>query len=235
MQTEPTLVELNPLRTALVVFVPHATINISLLGSSVWAIKLVSSNVSKDRCFQQYLVLEILLTELHTKTKLHFGEKSNVNFAIFLLLFADEICLFPKSLASHNSMQIKDDKVGNSTGYKKERQREKTKDRVRVKTKKLLHYILLVGKYVLVVAKLIFCHSHADWPKTSPKKRNWWTMQFFLLSSGIRQRFNPFVPEWPVTTRSYPCPLYRLRHHQFSRSRTAHLKLHFVEWTLFCF
>ena len=55
MQTEPPSVELNPLRTALVVFVPHATMNISLFGSSVWAIKLVSSNVSKDRSFQQYL------------------------------------------------------------------------------------------------------------------------------------------------------------------------------------
>ena len=69
-------------------------------------------------------------------------------------------------------MQKKDDKVGNNTGYKKERQREK-KNRVRGKTKKLLNYILLVGKYALVVAELIFCHSQANFPKTSPKKRNW--------------------------------------------------------------
>ena len=38
------------------------------------------------------------------------------------------------------------------------------------KNKKLLHYILLVGKYVLVDAKLSFCRSLANWPKTSPKK-----------------------------------------------------------------
>ena len=57
----------------------------------------------------------------------------------------------------------------------------------------------------------------------------------FSLLSGIRQRVNPFVPEWPVTTRFYPCPLYRLRRHQFSRFRTTNLKLHFVEWTLSCF
>ena len=69
-------------------------------------------------------------------------------------------------------MQKKDDKVGNNTGCKKKKAKGKKKDRVRVKTKKLLHYILLVGKYVLVVAKLIVCHSHANWPKTSPKKRN---------------------------------------------------------------
>ena len=37
------------------------------------------------------------------------------------------VVLVPKSLASHNSMQKKDDKVGNNTGYKKERQREKRK------------------------------------------------------------------------------------------------------------
>ena len=52
-------------------------------------------------------------------------------------------------------MQKKDDKVGNNTGYKKERQREKKKDRVRVKTKELLHYILLVGKYGLVVIPML--------------------------------------------------------------------------------
>ena len=64
-------------------------------------------------------------------------------------------------------MQKKDDKVGNNTGYKKER------SSARKNKKAASLQIVLVGKYVLVVAKLIFCHSLANWPKTSPKKRNW--------------------------------------------------------------
>ena len=34
-------------------------------------------------------------------------------------------CCLPKTLASHNSMQRKDDKVSNKTAYKQERQRKK--------------------------------------------------------------------------------------------------------------
>ena len=71
MQAETPSVELNPLRTSLVVFALY----IFLPGPSVKAIKLVSSNVSKDRCFQQYLGLEILLTELHTKSQVTYWGK----------------------------------------------------------------------------------------------------------------------------------------------------------------
>ena len=42
-----------------------------------------------------------------------------------MLLFEDLICPFAKKLASHNSMQKKDDKVGNKTANKQERQRKK--------------------------------------------------------------------------------------------------------------
>ena len=53
-------------------------------------------------------------------------EKSTANFAaVYILLFENLICPFPKNLASHNSMQKKDYKVGNKIAYKEERQRKK--------------------------------------------------------------------------------------------------------------
>ena len=94
------------------------------------------------------------------------------------------------------------------------------------KNKKLLHYILLVGKYVLVVAKLIFGHFNANWPKTSPRKRNWWTMRVFLATL------------WHSPKGWLICPWIAGNNPFLSmspRSRTTNLKLHFVEWTLFCF
>ena len=193
MQTEPTSVALNPLRTALVVFVPHATMNISFLGSSVWAIKLVSSNVSKDRCFQQYLVFEILLSYTQKPSNilgknpllisLFFYDYLQIKFVSFLKVWPATIPFRRKTIKWATTLDIKKKGKG-----KKERSSVR-------KNKKLLHYILLVGKYVFVDAKLSFCHSLANWPKTSPKKRNWWTMRFFSLLSGIRQWVNPFVPE----------------------------------------
>ena len=35
------------------------------------------------------------------------------------------------------------------------------------------NYIRLVGRYALIVAKLILSHSHANKPRTRPRKRNW--------------------------------------------------------------
>ena len=46
-------------------------------------------------------------------------------FAVYLILFEDYICPFPKKLANHNSMQKKDDKVGNKTANKEEGSRKK--------------------------------------------------------------------------------------------------------------
>ena len=50
-----------------------------------------------------------------------------------MLLFENQICPFPKKLASNNSMQKKDAKVGNKTAYKTERQRKKESGRERSK------------------------------------------------------------------------------------------------------
>ena len=58
--------------------------------------------------------------------KVTFWGKSTANFNVYLLLFEDYICPFPKKLASHNSMQKKDNKVGNKTANKEEGQRKKT-------------------------------------------------------------------------------------------------------------
>ena len=42
-------------------------------------------------------------------------------------------CCFPKTLASHNSMQMKDDKVSNKTAYKQERQKKKRERETKIK------------------------------------------------------------------------------------------------------
>ena len=53
--------------------------------------------------------------------------------------------------------------------------------------KKLFNY-----KYALIVAKLIFCHSHANLPKTSPNKSKCWKKCVFLLHlAGHGQRIKP--------------------------------------------
>ena len=86
--------------------------------------KLINNNNLKDRSFQQYLVLDILTnTVIVTLTK-----KGNILGKIhcqFFCLHTTLFCPFPKKLASHNSMKNKDDKVGNRTANKQERQRTK--------------------------------------------------------------------------------------------------------------
>ena len=73
--------------------------------------------------------LDRSIDELHSQEKEHFGEKSTANFAVYLLLFEDKICSFPKNC--QNSMQKKEDKVGSKTPYKEERQGKKENDRNR--------------------------------------------------------------------------------------------------------
>ena len=47
------------------------------------------------------------------------------HFAAYIQLFENYICPFPKKLASHNSMQKKDHKVGNKTINKEGREGKK--------------------------------------------------------------------------------------------------------------
>ena len=62
--------------------------------------------------------------------KVTFWGKSTANFTVYLLLFEDHICPFPKKLASHNSMQIRKtimwaNKTANKEeGLRKKRQRD---------------------------------------------------------------------------------------------------------------
>ena len=54
------------------------------------------------------------------------------HFAVYIQLFENYICPFPKKLASHNSMQKKkDDKVGNKTTNKEGREGKKESERER--------------------------------------------------------------------------------------------------------
>ena len=56
------------------------------------------------------------------------------HFAVYIQLFENYICPFPKKLASHNSMQKKkDDKVGNKTTNKEGREGKKESERERSK------------------------------------------------------------------------------------------------------
>ena len=86
-------------------------------------------------------------------------------------------CCFPKTLASHNSTQMKDDKVSNKTAYKRERQRKKRERETKIKIdsqkmskfwlfrmceKQKTYYVRLVEKYAFFLAKLIFSHFYAN-------------------------------------------------------------------------
>ena len=93
------------------------------------------------------------------------------------------LCSFPERLASQNSTQRKDNKVGNKTCCKKGRQKEKRRIRgknienrfppppkkkdnlcleVVKRQKKLLNYIQLAEKCALSAKNLFFSHSHVN-------------------------------------------------------------------------
>ena len=113
------------------------------------------------------------------------------------------LCSFPERLASQNSTQRKDNKVGNKTCCKKGRQKEKREEfeerilktdaslppkkdklclEVVKRQKKLLNYIQLAEKYALSARNLFFSHSHVNQPKTASKRRIWSKMLFFFFT-----------------------------------------------------
>ena len=65
------------------------------------------------------------LTELHSQKKVTFSGTIHCQFLCLPTTLWRLICPFPKKLASHNSIQKKDDKVGNKTANKDERQRKR--------------------------------------------------------------------------------------------------------------
>ena len=77
------------------------------------------------------LILQILTNpDRVTKKPSNILWKPTGNFAIHLMLFADEINLsISWGLGSHNSMRNTEDKVGKKTGYKKEGKEKKERER----------------------------------------------------------------------------------------------------------
>ena len=90
------------------------------------------------------------------------------------------LCPFPEKVASQNSAQRKDNKVGNKTGCKKGWQKEKKRMRGKnienrfphqkktnfvskwSKDKNLINFIQLAEKFALSVKNLFFSHSHVN-------------------------------------------------------------------------
>ena len=167
----------------------HATLLLSvpdlsrkIEGPLLAGYKLINNNNFKDRSFQRYLILDIL-TNL---VRVTLTEKGNIlgknPLPVSLLTYYSLywlICPFPKRLASHNSIQNKDDKVGNKTANKQERQRKKKRAREKDwstvakkgqilafahawKTKKLFNYVRLVEKHAFFLAKLFFSLSYTN-------------------------------------------------------------------------
>ena len=89
------------------------------------------------------------------------------------------LCPFTEKVASQNSAQRKDNKVGNKTGCKKGQQKEKKRMRGKnienkflppsqkktnfvSKDKNLINFIQLAEKFALSVKNLFFSHSHVN-------------------------------------------------------------------------
>ena len=176
----------------------HATLLLSrpdlsrkIDGPLLAGYKLINNNNFKDRSFQWYLILDILTNPVRVtltkKGNINFWGEINCQFRCLHTTLWRLICPFPKTLASQNSMQNKDDKVGNKTDNKQERQRKKREQERKIeidspkkvqilafahawKTKKLFNYTRLVKKHAFFLAKLFFSLSYANQPKTSPIK-----------------------------------------------------------------
>ena len=89
--------------------------------------KSVSNNVSIDRSFQRYLVLDILTNPdraILTK-KQHFGENPLPISLFTILLIEYWICTFPKKLARQKSMKWKTIKWATKPPIKKEKKGKK--------------------------------------------------------------------------------------------------------------
>ena len=88
------------------------------------------------------------------------------------------LCPFPEKVASQNSAQRKDNKVGNKTSCKKGQKRKKEECEERIlktnpppppkktnfvsKDKNLINFIQLAEKFALSVKNLFFSHSHSQ-------------------------------------------------------------------------
>ena len=71
-----------------------------------------------------------ILIELHSQNKVTFSVKIPCQFLCLPTTLWRLICPFPNKLASHNSIQKKDDKVGNKTANKKGKGKEESETEI---------------------------------------------------------------------------------------------------------
>ena len=87
--------------------------------------KLINNNNFKDRSFQWLLILDILKNPVKITLTKKGNSLGNNPLPVSLFTYYSLSSPFPKKLASHNFVLSKDDKVGNKTANKQERQRKK--------------------------------------------------------------------------------------------------------------
>ena len=142
------------------------------------------------------------------------GKNRLADFSIYILLFVNWICPFPIWNICQPQVHAKKAIKGATKPHKsKEKQgkKESKKERSKLKkrktkedntnfgfkahmprAKKLLNYVRLVRKYALIVAKIIFCPSHANVPNSVQIRVNVEKNVFFLLHlTGHGQRIKP--------------------------------------------
>ena len=127
--------------------------------------KNAKSAANFDQYWQSYMYAE-------TNKQLTWGE---------FCYLPGTLCPFTEKVASQNSAQRKDNKVGNKTGCKKERQKEKKECEAKTlktdppppkkktnfvskcsKDINLINFIQLAKKFALSVKSLFFSHSHVN-------------------------------------------------------------------------
>ena len=92
-----------------------------------WATMSVKIGLSSDTLFW---IFWPILIELHSQNKVTFSGKIHCQFLWLSTTLWRLICPFPNKLASHNSIQKKDDKVGNKTANKKGKVKEESETEI---------------------------------------------------------------------------------------------------------
>ena len=92
-----------------------------------WAMMSVKIDLSSDTLFW---IFWPILIELHSQNKVTFSVKIHCQFLCLPTTLWRLICPFPNKLASHNSIQRKDDKVGNKTAHKKGKGKEEGETKI---------------------------------------------------------------------------------------------------------
>ena len=92
-----------------------------------WAMMSVKIDLSSDTLFW---IFWPILIELHSQNKVTFSVKIHCQCLCLPTTLWRLICPFPNKLASHNSIQKKDDKVGNKAANKKWKGKEENETEI---------------------------------------------------------------------------------------------------------